>query len=464
MRSSEWLYEAAVRAAIPALRFAAPLNERLSRGVHGRRASLVSLERWADAARDGDRPLVWLHAPSVGEALMAQAILGKLRASTPSIQSIFTYFSPSAERVAARVAADWHGYLPWDRTDDVRLALDAARPACVAFVRTEIWPVLVREAAARGCRVMMVNGVLAPDSSRLSRGARMLLGAAYRRLDAVGVVSDEDAACFALLGIDRAKVHVTGDARFDQVWERIGNIDRNRPLLRPFRESGAHWLVCGSTWPADEDMLIEAMSAQRTWRAVIAPHDPTPEHIERLEQRLSAAGLTHARLPVESGAAGVESDAAPVEPDTAAAESDIAGVESDTAGVAHTSPADTLDVDVVVVDRVGVLADLYAIADVAYVGGGFGTAGLHSVVEPAALAVPVVYGPRHGNAREAERLRQAGGGYVVADASRLSAALTRLFNDADARTHAGSAARRFVERDRGGAEACARLIAGALDL
>ncbi|HEX2167029.1 MAG TPA: glycosyltransferase N-terminal domain-containing protein [Longimicrobiales bacterium] len=474
MRSSEWLYEAAVRAAVPALQLAAPLNDRLRRGVRGRRASLAALQRWAEAERDDRRPLVWLHAPSVGEALMAQAILARLRADLPELQAIFTYFSPSAERMAARVGADWHGYLPWDRTGDVRLALDAARPSCIAFVRTEVWPLLVREAAERGCPVVMVNGVLAPDSSRLGRGARMLLGRAYRRLDAVGVVSADDAACFALLGIKRAKLHVTGDARFDQVWERVEQIDRNRPLLRPFREQGGQWLVCGSTWPADEEMLIEAMAAPRTWRAVIAPHDPTPEHIERLEQRLAHAGLSHTRLRAEatgSDSAGAGMARAASDPAGAGmagagpgpAGPEMAGAASDPAGSELADAADgALNVDAVVVDRVGVLADLYAIADVAYVGGGFGTSGLHSVVEPAALGVPVVYGPRHGNAREADRLRQAGGGYVVADAARLTAALTRLFTDADARTHAGAAARRFVERDRGGAEAGARLIAEAL--
>jgi 3-deoxy-D-manno-octulosonic-acid transferase len=424
VRSKEWIYEAAVRAAIPALRIAAPLNERLRRGVQGRRSSVHSLHAWANAHRDVSRPLLWLHAPSVGEALMAQAILSAAHSARPDLQSIFTYFSPSAERIAPRVGADWHGYLPWDRTADVHAALDAARPRCVAFVRTEIWPVLVREAAARQVSVLMVNGVMSPDSSRLGRGARMLLGEAYRRLDAVGVVSAEDAACFALLGIDRTRLIITGDARFDQVWQRVQQIDRNRPLLRPFRVHGGPWLVCGSTWTADEDHLIAAMKSSPGWRAVIAPHEPTTEHVERLEQRLTEAGLNHMRLPADAA------DAAVIGP----------------------------DVDVVVVDRVGVLADLYAIADVAYVGGGFGTAGLHSVVEPAALAVPVVYGPRHGNAREAERLRQAGGGFVAGDGTLLAAVLRRLFADADVRTHAGAAAQRFVERDQGGAQASARLI------
>ena len=428
MRSKEWLYEAAVRAAVPALSLAAPLNEKLQRGVSGRRASLESLQAWSRAVRDASRPLVWLHAPSVGEALMAQAILAETRRLRPEVQAIFTFFSPSAERIAPRVGADWHGYLPWDRTRDVRAALDAADPSCIAFVRTEIWPVLVREAQDRGARVLMVNGVLAPDSSRLGRGARMLLGDAYRRLDGVGVVSADDSACFALLGIERSKLHLTGDARFDQVWERVQQIDRASRLLRPFRAAGGSWLVCGSTWPADEELLIESLRQEpRLWRTVIAPHDPDEAHLAQLEQRLSEAGLRHMRLP-PSGVEGA-----------------------------------SVDVDVVVVDRVGVLAELYAIADVAYVGGGFGSAGLHSVVEPAALAVPVVFGPRLGNAREAERLRQAGGGFVVADAALLHASLSRLFSDAEARTHAAAAAERFVERDRGGAREGALLIANAVD-
>ena len=410
-----------MRATVPALRLAAPLNERLRRGVHGRRLALESLTAWSRAHRDPRRPLVWLHAPSVGEALMAQAILAETRTRMPEAQFVFTHFSPSAERVAPTVGADWSGYLPWDRPHDIRAALDATSPGCVAFVRTEIWPVLVREAAARGSANVLVNAALAGDSSRLGRGARLLLGPAYRRLDAVGAVTGEDAALFALLGVPRSRLHVTGDARFDQVWQRVQRLDPARPLLRPFRDDGRPWVVAGSSWPADEELLIEAMSLARSWRLVIAPHEPSPDHIDRLEQRIAAAGLTYRRLPADDEEAA-------------------------------------LDVDVVIVDRMGVLADLYAIADVAYVGGGFGTAGLHSVVEPAALGVPVVYGPRHGNAREAERLRIAGGGFVIADGATLRSMLTRLIGDETARANAGAAARRFVQQHLGGAARSAEII------
>jgi 3-deoxy-D-manno-octulosonic-acid transferase len=420
----EFLYETIVRAAPAALRVAAPLNGKLRRGLAGRRATLPSMRAWADAHRDPDRPLVWLHAPSVGEGLMAQAILAAVRERAPRVQAAFTFFSPSAERIATRSGADWAGYLPWDRTADVRAALDALDPACIAFVRTEIWPVLGREAGNRGARVLLLNAVLGEGSSRLGRGARFLLGAAYRRLDAVGAVSSEDADRFTRLGTPADRVTVTGDARFDQVLDRVRGIDRERPLLRRLREAGRPTIVAGSTWPADEAHLVAALAGLAgqgaPWRLVAAPHEPTPPHVDGLARRLAQAGLSHAILPVG------DDDAIP-------------------------------EVDALIVDRVGILADLYAAADVAYVGGGFGTAGLHSVVEPAALGVPVLYGPRQGNAREAAELAGAGGGVVISDGPGLQGALAGLL-DTGRRTGMGRAAREFVESRVGGASRNAGLV------
>jgi 3-deoxy-D-manno-octulosonic-acid transferase len=360
---------------------------------------------------------------------MAQAILAAVRAAAPGTQSAFTFFSPSAERVAARIGADWHGYLPWDRTGDVDAALDALAPACVAFVRTEIWPVLGRTAQQRGARVLLLNAVLGDDSSRTRPGARWLLGPAYRRLDGVGAASAEDAARFPLLGVPPDRVHVTGDARFDQVCQRVQGLDRGRPLLRALEQESEGVLVAGSTWPADEERLVSALAELRRsgfrWRVVIAPHEPTAAHVAALEERLDRSAMRHARMPADDAVA---------------------------------MPA----ADVLVVDRVGVLADLYTVADAAYVGGGFGTAGLHSVVEPAALGVPVMFGPRHGNAREAGRLVDAGGGFIVRDADELRQRLATLHGDAAARSRAAAAAAAFVDAHRGGAAGNARLVLDAL--
>jgi 3-deoxy-D-manno-octulosonic-acid transferase len=425
----ETLYRTLIRAAPLALRLVAPFHEKARLGLDGRRAALPALRAWAAAHRDPDRPLLWLHAPSVGEALMAQATLAAVRERAPATQAVFTFFSPSAERVAQRVGADWSGYLPWDTTRDVRAALDALRPACVAFVRTEIWPVLGAEARRRGSGVVLVNAVLAAASSRTRWGSRFLLGPAYRRLDAVGAVTADDAARFQRLRVPPARVHVTGDARFDQVWQRVHALDTGAPLLRALRAAPGPWLVAGSTWPVDEERVAAALATVRgagvRWRVIAAPHEPTPRHVAGLETLLRRAGVSTARLPQMHDAALPAADA-------------------------------------LIVDRVGVLADLYAVADAAYVGGGFGSAGLHSVVEPAALGVPVLFGPTHGSSQEAARLAEAGGGFVVTDDAALAGRLQQLAAADGGRSahgqRAGAQARQFVEGELGGAARNAELI------
>ncbi|HEX7050047.1 MAG TPA: glycosyltransferase N-terminal domain-containing protein [Longimicrobiales bacterium] len=431
MHSRELVYEAALLGARPILRLAAPFHAKLGRGLRGRRGAVAGFEAWAAAERDPARPLVWVHAPSVGEALMAQGIIAALRDHRPELQIAFTHFSPSAERVAGRVGADVYGYMPWDVRRAARRTLAALRPAVIAFVRTEVWPVLARLAAAEGVRLALVNAVLSRTSSRLGPGSRYLLGPAYGRLHAVGAVAPADAGRFPRLGVVAERVRVTGDARFDQVWERSDGPDAGavQPLLDRLRDPTVTTVVAGSTWPADEARLVPAFSRAREaapMRLIVAPHEPDASHLAGLERRLERAGLGHARL------AAVEQGRDPLP-------------------------------DVVVVDRLGVLADLYGIADAAYVGGGFHAAGLHSVVEPAALGVPVLFGPRHGNAREAAELEWAGGGSEMRDANGITRMLEVLAKDAVARAEAGAAARAYVRSRLGGAAANAALLAELVD-
>ncbi len=414
-------YEIAVHVARGLARVVAPFDGRVRRGVEVRRSAPARLREWSAASRDRGRALFWLHAPSVGEALMAQAIIERLREAVPAAQVVFTWFSLSAERMAERVGADVTACLPWDVRGDVRSALDAIAPDVIGFVRTEVWPVLQREAQRRGARTALVNAPLAEGSSRLRPLARRFLAPAYARLDAVGAVSRADAERLVRLGVQPARLRVTGDARVDQAVLRIER-STAPPILGRLAEAGVAVIVAGSTWPVDEDRLMEAARAlrddtPRPVRWILAPHEPTPAHLRRLDDALGAAGLRAVRL------ADVEAGAPPA--------------------------------DVVVIDRVGVLADLYRIADVAWVGGGFGENGLHSVLEPAALGVPVVYGPNFGSAREAEALAGAGGGFVAPDIASMTARFRSLLADGEA---AGLAARAWMASERGGAERNAALL------
>jgi 3-deoxy-D-manno-octulosonic-acid transferase len=396
------------------------------RALRARRGIRERYATWGRAGRDPDRALLWVHAPSVGEGLQARPLIERLRAARPELQIAYTHFSPSAERFAASLGTDFTDYLPFDTPGDARAALDALRPRALVFSKLDVWPVLAREAAARGVRLGLTSATLAEGSARRGGIASTLLREAYALLDAVGAIDEADAGRLVRLGVRRAAISVTGDTRYDQVWALAKRVDRAGQLLAPLT-SERPTLVAGSTWPADEAVLLPAWEQLRRAvphaRLLIAPHEPTSVHLTAIERWAAGAGATLARL--------------------------------DTAAARHA--------DVVLVDRVGVLGELYAMADAAYVGGGFHAAGLHSVLEPAAYGAPVAFGPRFESSRDARLLAATGGGAHAATVPAMTALLAEWLSDGTARERTGALARGLVESGLGAAERSTSLVERLLD-
>lgn len=429
MTFAEMLYGVGIRAGLWLLPRTPFLSDKLRRGFEGRREALARMERWARAERR-EAPLIWFHAPSVGEGLQIRPVIEAIRRLRSDLQIFYTFFSPSAEDLAAQLPVDYADYLPFDVTSGVEDAIYVVRPAAIVFGKLDVWPNLTRVARRRGIALALVNGTVAPTSSRLRWPARAFLSAAYARLGAAGAISEEDAERLARLGVAREKIRVTGDAGFDQVWTRARRVDLSAPPVSLLAARDGLTLVAGSTWPEGERRLIPALAGLRArhpdLQAVLAPHEPTPDRLRRLEKQLAARRLPAVRLSqLEDGRAARN--------------------------------------EVVVVDRVGVLADLYAIATVAYVGGGFGRRGLHSVKEPAALGVPVLFGPRHANAREAGKLIERGAARAVRDAAELERALHRWLDDEGARQAAGAAASGYVQKSLGAGRRNAELVLALLE-
>jgi 3-deoxy-D-manno-octulosonic-acid transferase len=378
--------------------------------------------RYAAFSRRLNGPLLWMHAPSVGEGLQARPVLELARARLPDAQIAYTYFSPSAARFAQSLDVDFRDVLPFDTTTDARAALEALAPTALVFSKLDVWPTLAREAAQRGVRLGLISATLAGGSSRRGGIAAALLRDAYSRLDRVGAISDADADRLVDLGVPASHISVTGDTRFDQVWARAAAARLDSPLLAPLH-TGRPTFVAGSTWPADEMHLLEAWhrlhERHPESRLIVAPHEPTAEHVAPIERWCERESLACARL----------------------------------------GSVDAPNADVVIVDRVGVLGDLYALADVAFVGGGFHAAGLHSVLEPAAFGTPVVFGPRHTGSRDARLLLDARAAAAVHDATSLEAALEAWLDDPPARRAAGDAAREVVRAGLGAAERSYELVA-----
>lgn len=416
--------------ALRALRLLSPLvaggDSKLARGVKGRRRTVRRLEEWARTKRRPDRPLVWLHAPSVGEGLQARAIAEALRARREDLQVVYTYFSPSAEGWAKGMPAEVTGYLPWDTGKDVGPALEALRPALLAFTKTEVWPRLARDAARMGTPVVLTAATLPPGAGRLRGPARHLLRPVFGSLDAVLAIAPDDAERFHQLAVPSDRIQVTGDPAVDSASRRAMHADPETSYLAPFSHPERPTLVAGSTWGPDEEVLVPAASRVRRdhpdLRLLIAPHEPTEAHLEGLERELSTAGWTTARL------GGVE--------------------ERGEVGMA----------DAVLVDRVGVLAQLYTVGEAAYVGGGFHRHGLHSVLGPAATGRPVVFGPGHSNARAAGDLLREGGARMVSDSRELAVVLGEWFDDSSTRGEAGDRALEYIRRHLGAAGRTAEIL------
>jgi 3-deoxy-D-manno-octulosonic-acid transferase len=400
----------------------APESEsKLLRTLRGRRGIRRRFRAWSAMARDRSRPLVWMHAPSVGEGLQARPVLELIRQRRPDVQLAYTHFSPSALAFARSLDVDFRDYLPFDTPGDARIALASLSPTALVFSKLDVWPVITREAKARGVRLGLISATLARGSSRRSRTASALLRDAYASLEIVGAIDDADADRLVELGVRPDVISITGDTRYDQVWLRAQRVDRASPMLERLRD-GRPTIVAGSTWPSDEAVLLPAFEALHRSgnpaRLIVAPHEPTLDHVARIVDWAKKAKLSVARLddPAQHSA------------------------------------------DVVVIDRLGVLGEIYALADAAFVGGGFHSAGLHSVLEPAAFGTPVLFGPRFANSRDAALLAQRGGGASVANEPELQRRLRIWTTDMTARREAGDYARALVRSGIGAAERSFELV------
>lgn len=397
-------------------------SSKLLTALSARRGLLKRYREWADTNRDMDRPLVWLHAPSVGEGLQALPVLERFRERHADSQIVYTFFSPSAKQVAAKMGADFADYLPFDSSDAADPILDALRPSALIFSKLDVWPFLVERASLRGTKLGLLSATMPQSSGRMSRIAKAALTDAYGALDAVGAIAPGDAQRLIEVGVRPERLIVTGDTRYDQVWSRAGETSQARAqLLERFRDPRPT-LVAGSTWPSDEERLLPAWvqvrRAMPAVRLIIAPHELSAKRLASIERRAATASLSVARAS-----------------DPAAAQADV-----------------------VLVDQYGILGDLYAVGDAAYVGGGFRGAGLHSLLEPAAFGVPVIVGPRHLDNRDAALLVAGGGAVRCTGVGDIATRIRIWFGNAEVLTKARSGARRVVESELGAADRSVEIV------
>ena len=363
---------------------------------------------------------IWIHAVSVGEALTARALAADLKARYPRLRLFVSTTTIAGQQIARRSlsAADAVFYFPFDWAFIVRRTLNLVRPRLFIMMETEIWPNLLRQCRKRGVKTVVINGRISSRSYPRYRLVRPFFRRVLTDIDRFCMQSDESARRLVDLGGDPARVTVTGSLKFDSL-EIPAATAHGKPrerVLRFFRLSPNRAVVVGgSTMKGEETALLHAFSRIKSTLPsallVLAPR--APERFAEVE-----------RLSRDAGFVTIRRSALPIDAEPRA--------------------------DVVVLDSIGELAQLYQLATAVFVGGSLADHGGHNILEPAIFGKPVVFGPNMQNFKEIADAFLANDAAIQVHSEReLDDVLLMLVSDPVRRAGLGAAARALVEANRG---------------
>lgn len=353
-------------------------------------------------------PVFWFHAASLGEFEQGLPVMENLKERLPGSQLVLTFYSPSGYEVRKNFEkADLVAYLPLDTAYNAKKFLDRVKPDAAFFIKYEFWYGYLKQLHEMHIPSFLISGIFRPDQAFF-----WWYGFWFRRnLDLFRNLFVQDKASELLLnsaGISR--VTVSGDTRFDRVTAHAAK--RQEVAIAGNFSEQAFCLVAGSTWPADEDLLVEYISkTSHGMKFIMAPHEISRNHISHLTALLKNRHIIFSEYNKERAN----------------------------------------DKQVLIIDNVGMLSSLYRYGHCAYVGGGFGK-GIHNILEAAVYGIPVVFGPNYHKSREAVEMIETGAAFCVKSPAELTGIINKLAADRQFLQHTSQMARSYVDQNTGATE------------
>lgn len=367
-------------------------------------------------------PAIWIHALSVGETIAASPLVAELNKRHPRIPISFSISTRTGFEVGRSMYADKVDrlfYYPYDLPWSVKAAIRRINPRMVMIVETDVWPNLLFYLSKQRIPAVFVNAKLSDRSYAGCRRFGRFFKTLYNQFARIVVQTDQDRRRFESLGVEPNRIVVAGNIKFDQPPVAMSDADKIRLRRQLKIEKTRPILIAGSTHPGEEVLIRDSFAAVKhafpELCLIVAPRDP--QRAESVAKLLSQNGMVFQPL------ATVETSA--LDPHT----------------------------DGIVVDRLGLLRQLYAVADIALVGGSLlkieGIGG-HNPLEPAVFAKPILFGPHAVNFREMYHLLvSAGGARQVADAAELSDAVITLLKQPELLGTMGRRAYDFYRANQG---------------
>jgi len=394
--------------------------------THKYREGLLKRLGRVKAGLRGGRPVIWLHAVSVGEVLAVSRLVGELDRAFPGHRLVISTTTRTGQELARqRFGAERVFYCPLDLPWAVRAYLNALQPKLLILAETEFWPNLLSGCFRRKIPVAVVNARISDRSwprYRMLRGLwRVFLG----RIERVLAQSETDAERLVAIGCRAARVTVGGNLKFDV--RAAEEAEATRELRE--RAQGLRLVVAGSTLEGEEAALLQAwprlLEADPKLAMVLAPRHP--ERFAAVAGLLERSGVTWSR-------------------------------RSDWRLKAEGSPGGLRAGQIVLLDTIGELASVYSLAAVAFVGGSVVPAGGHNPLEPAQFGVAIVMGPHYANFRSITEDLLAHDALRIAAEGELAGALTGLLGDTAAAEAMGARARQVFETQAGATARCVEAI------
>ncbi|MBR2050589.1 MAG: 3-deoxy-D-manno-octulosonic acid transferase [Rikenellaceae bacterium] len=407
------LYDFGIAAYTAAIKAVAPWKPKARKWVEGRRGIFERLQATVGAS---DKPVVWIHASSLGEFEQGRPVIEAIHEQYPQYRVLLTFFSPSGYEIRKDfAAADWVFYLPADTPRNVRRFLDIVRPEMAIFVKYDYWLNYLSELRRRKIRSYIFSSLFRRNSIFFKPYGGMFRRA-LETFETIFVQNEESKQLLSEIGFEN--VIVAGDTRFDRAAALPAQASRY-PLIEHFKGEGRLFIV-GSSWRPDEDLLVPFVNAHPDVKFVIAPHEMEQPRIERLETECTGGVVRYSECRTES---------------------DVEGAR------------------VLIIDVIGILNQLYQYADWVYIGGGFGVC-IHNTQEPATYGVPIAFGPKYHKFKEACDMIALGACCSVTTTEELEEWFAPLKADEKRRAHFARIAADYITANKGATELIVRTIFG----
>ena len=398
-----WGYYIGILIYTAVIRLAAPFNEKAALWIKGRKRIREKIKQ---IPRDKER-LVWFHAASLGEFEQGRPVMEALKKAEPHTRILLTFFSPSGYEIRKNyTGADYILYLPAETPSNARFFINHFKPDAALFIKYEFWYNYLAELYKQNIPIYLFSAIFRKEQPFFKK-----CGGLHRKMlhffTRLFVQDAESVRLLSEIGIH--SVQQTGDTRFDRV-KQIATNAKEIGKVEKFL-NGSPAVICGSTWPPDETLLLDYINTYTgNYKWILVPHEIGENHIKAILEKCQKRIWRYTD-----------------------------------------EKADISSAEVLIIDCIGLLSSLYRYGRIAYIGGGFGV-GIHNTLEAAVYGIPVIFGPKYQKFKEAVHLLQTGGAFSIQKKEQLQELLDRLIGQPQIAEAAGHKALEYVNSQLGATE------------